>query len=230
MAPKKKLGEILISEGLIDELQLKSAIGHQKNWGGKLGSALVELGFLREEDIARVLEEQLRQHCLSERELRPEPEALRLISMDDAMKYGLLPLKLSGNELVVAMSNPYNFEVIDELGFKLGKRVKGLLALDASLKKAIKNYYGAGAGGYDYRPVRPAEAADEPPEVVHYGTAKDVPPPRGPEPHHEPENKRVEPSPDLIAKALAYLLIEKGIIKRDELIEKMKTLKEKGLA
>lgn len=230
MAPRKRLGEILISEGLIDELQLRSAIGHQKNWGGKLGSALIELGFLREEDIAKVLEEQLRQHCLSEKELRPDPEALKLVSMEDAMKYEILPLKIRGNELVLAMSNPYNFEVIDELGFKLGKRVKGVLALDSSLKRAIKDYYGGNVTGREYSPVSHV-APDETPEIVHYGTARDIPPPRGPEPAARtgPETSRVDPTPDLIAKALAYLLIEKGIIKRDELIEKMKQLKEKGL-
>lgn len=226
MAPRKKLGELLIEEGLIDELQLSSAIGHQKNWGGKLGSALVELGFLREEDIAKVLEEQLRQHCLSEKELRPEPEALKLVSMDLALKHNILPLKVKGNELLIAMSNPYNFEVIDELGFTLGKRIKGVLALDSGLKRAIKQYYGGGATGYEYRSVSHVADTGEQPEIVHYGSAKDIPPPREP----EPESKRVEPSPDLIAKALAYLLIEKGIIKRDELIEKMKTLKDKGLA
>ncbi len=217
MAPRKKLGELLLEEGLIDEIQLRSAIGHQKNWGGKLGSALIELGFLQEEDIARVLEGQLRQHCLSERDLRPQPEALKLVNMQDAMRMVVLPLKLEGTELTVAMTNPFDLTLIDELGFKLGKRVKGVMAVESAIKRGIRRVYGDGGLGRDYKVELnnyPAERA----EIVH-----------NPERHREEAAvRKVEPSPELITKALAYLLIEKGIIKRDELIDKMKTLKEKG--
>jgi len=224
MASRKKLGEILLSEGLIDEIQLKSAMGHQRNWGGKLGSALVELGFLKEDDIAKVLEEQLKLHCLSEADLVPEPEALKVISMQEALKYSVLPLKVSGHELTLAMSNPFDLPVIDELGFKLGKRVKGLMAVESTIKAAIKRFYGEG-GGREYKVDVKAAQASPDAEVIHYG---------GKEKKQEEQAKaaeaaKVTPSPDLIAKALAYLLIEKGLINRDELVDKMKVLKEKGL-
>jgi type IV pilus assembly protein PilB len=229
MAPRKKLGEMLISEGLIDEIQLRSAIGHQKNWGGKLGSALIELGFLREEDIARVLEEQLKHRCLSGKELRPEPEALKLISMQDAIKYDMIPLKLNGPELTIAMSNPYDFAVTDELGFRLGKRIKGVLAVEASIKKAIKACYGGDNIGRDYREmIKPVETGQTA-EIIHNESKFRDYADHAPRPEAAPEVKRVEPSPELVAKALAFLLIEKGVIKRDELIEKMKSLKDKGL-
>jgi len=221
MSPRKKLGELLMAEGLIDEIQLRSAMGHQKNWGGKLGSALVELGFLGEEDIARVLEEQLRQHCLSEKDLVPQPEALKFISMQDALKMEVLPLKLDGNELTLAMANPFDLALTDELGFKLGRRIKGVMAVEAAIKRAIKKYYGGEQFGRDYKVDVKASPVQER-EIVHdEGRFSEKP--------GKQASKKVEPSPELITKALAYLLIEKGIIKRDELIDKMKALKEKGL-
>ena len=216
MAQRKKLGELLLSAGVIDEVQLRSAMGHQKNWGGKLGSALVELGITSEEVIARVLEEQLKQHCLGEDELKPQPEALKMISMQDALRYVVLPLKVDARELVLAMSNPFDLAIADEIGFRIGKKVRGMLAMESAIKKSIKKYYGTGTGR-DYK-IELKETSGNA-EIIHYDSAPAQKP---------PQPKKVEPSTDIIAKAVAYLLIEKGIIKREELIEKMRLIKEKG--
>ncbi len=225
MAPRKKLGEMLMDQGLIDETQLRSAMGHQKNWGGKLGSALIDLGFLGEEDIARVLEGQLRQHCLSQTELVPQPEALKLMTMQDALKMMVLPLKLADHELTLAMANPFDLGLTDELGFKFGKRVKGVMAVESTIKKAIKKYYGNGTTGREYKVDLNSIPVSGTPEFIHDDAVLKAHPVE-----ERAEPKKVEPSPELISKALAYLLIEKGIVKRDELIEKMKSLKEKGMA
>ena len=223
MAPRKKLGEILLSAGLIDEIQLNSAMGHQRNWGGKLGSTLVELGFIKEDDIAHVLEDQLKLHCLNENELVPEPAALKLMSVQDAKKYEVFPLKVKGKEVTLAMCNPFDLAMLDELGFKLDMRVKGVLAVESAIKKAITHYYlGGGGGGRDYKVEVRGRGPEKAPDIVPYDD-------RRPEPTPKAQTRKVEPSADLISKAVAYILIEKGIISRDELIDKMKTLKDKGL-
>ncbi len=219
MAPRKKLGEILLDEGLIDEVQLRSAIGHQKNWGGKLGSALLEMGFITEDVIRHVLEDQLKQRCLKESQLVPDPKALELMPMQDALRYTVLPLRVDGSVVTLAMSNPFDLAVADEIGFKLGKKVKGVLAVEALIKKAIKKYYSGKNGGRDYKVELKSD--DSQAEIIHYGNRQgqdEIP----------AAPKKTEPSADLIAKAVAYLLIEKGIIKREELIEKMKSIKDKG--
>ena len=217
MSQRKKLGELLLSAGAIDEIQLRSAIGHQKNWGGKLGSALVELGFTTEEVIAKVLEEQLKQRCLSEDELVPEPEVLSLISLQDALRYVVLPLKGDARVLVLAMSNPFDLAISDEIGFKIGRKIKGVLAMESAIKRAIKKYYGA-TTGRDYK-IDLKDITGGAPEIIHYDSAPAQKP---------PQPKKVEPSAELISKAVAYLLIEKGVIKREELIDKMRQIKEKG--
>jgi len=223
MSPRKKLGELLLSEGLIDEIQLRSAIGHQKNWGGKLGSTLVELGFLKETDIAKVLEEQLKQRCLNLGDLRPDTEAMKLITMQDALKYDVFPIRLSGSELTLAMANPYDLTIIDELSFKLGKKIKGVLAVESAIKKSIVTHYSGSGAGREYKVDVNLKNSGAPPVIVHMEHGRETVVSAAP-----PETNKVTPSPDLIAKALAYVLIDKGIITRDELIEKMKALKDRG--
>ena len=223
-APRRKIGDILLAEGLIDNLQLRAAIGHQKKWGGKIGSALVDLGIVREEDIARVLEGQLREPCLTEVMLNPEPEALKLLTAEEATRHVVLPLRVDGYDLRMAMSNPSDLSLADELGHKLGKRVRGVLAVESAIKKCIRKYYGRGPEAPEYRIEMDSTAPDAPMEVIHHTKDTVEQPPR-PEPRKEPG--KVEPSADVISKALAYLLIEKGIIRRDELIERMKAIREK---
>src|SRR5512144_66847 len=89
---RQNLGAIMLSEGIIDELQLKAAIGHQKKWGGKIGSALVDLGIVREQDLAKLLERQRKERCLTESMMVPDREALKLLSAEDATRHVVLPL------------------------------------------------------------------------------------------------------------------------------------------
>ncbi len=228
MAPRMRLGELLISEGLIDEIQLNSAIGHQRNWGGKLGSTLVELGFIGEDEIARALERQLRLTCLSDKDLVPEESALGLFTGQECLEHDMLPLRLEGSVLHMAMSNPYDLNLIDEIGFRLGKKVRAVLAVESSIKRAVKKHYFGEEGGRNYRVDMAPASPDEPMQVVHASGAKmESGPSAEPDPSPEPQRK-VEPSAEIVSKALAYLLIEKGIIKREELIAKMKSLHEKS--
>ena len=59
MAPKRKLGEILVESGMIDGFQLRSALADQKRWGRPLGVTLVKIGFVDEEELLRMLSRQL---------------------------------------------------------------------------------------------------------------------------------------------------------------------------
>jgi type IV pilus assembly protein PilB len=57
MAETKKLGELLKDAGLIDDFQLQAALSHQRNWGGKLGAILIDLEFVRDDDLAKIIAE-----------------------------------------------------------------------------------------------------------------------------------------------------------------------------
>jgi len=141
MAETRKLGDMLKDAGLIDDFQLQSALSHQRNWGGKLGSILIELEFIHEEDLARVIAEKLRIPYINLFE-PPIPEAVtRLIKAEIAKKYHVVPAKKEGGALVLAMSDPLDIKAIDDIRFITGLNIKPNLALESEIRDAIKKYY-----------------------------------------------------------------------------------------
>jgi type IV pilus assembly protein PilB len=141
MAEKKKLGDFLKEAGLIDDFQLQTALSHQRNWGGKLGSILVELEFVREEELARVIAENMRIPYVNLFEPELPAASIALMKADVAKKYGVMPVRKEGNSIVIAMSDPLDIEIIDDLRFSTGFVVKPALALESEIKDAIRKYY-----------------------------------------------------------------------------------------
>jgi len=141
MAEAKKLGELLKDAGLIDDFQLQSALSHQRNWGGRLGNILVELEFIREEDVARVIAEKLRTPYVNLFDIEISESTLKFIKVDVARKYNVMPVKKEASGLVVAMSDPLDIEIIDELRFITGFTIKPALSLESEIRDAIRKYY-----------------------------------------------------------------------------------------
>jgi hypothetical protein len=143
MATRKRIGEVLVEAGLIDELQLKSALSHQRQWGGRLGRILVDNRFLSEEQIVAALSHHLRvPRCeLANREI--PARLLGEIPMGMAEKYNCVPVGMKDGVLHVAMSDPTSFEGIDAIQFKTGKRVYVMIATDSEVERAVRRaYYG----------------------------------------------------------------------------------------
>lgn len=141
MAEVKKLGDMLKEAGLIDDFQLQSALSHQRNWGGKLGAILIELEFVKEEELSRVIAEKLRIPYVNLFE--PEiPEAvIKMVKPETVKKYHVVPVKKEGATLVLAMLDPLDIEAMDEIRFITGLKIKPSLALESEIKDAIKKYY-----------------------------------------------------------------------------------------
>ncbi len=141
MAEKKKLGDFLKEAGLIDDFQLQTALSHQRNWGGKLGSILVEMEFVREEELAKAIAEKMNIPYVNLFDPELPVESIALLKADVAKKYGVMPVRKEGNSIVIAMSDPMDMEAIDDLRFSTGFMVKPALALESEIKDAIKKYY-----------------------------------------------------------------------------------------
>ena len=141
MAETKKLGDMLIEAGLIDDFQLQAALSHQRNWGGKLGNILIELEFVREEDLARVIGEKLKTPYVNLFDPLIPEDAYRLVKADVAKKYQVMPVKREKGTLVLAMSDPLDFESIDAIRFATGLNIKPSLAMPSEIRDAIKKYY-----------------------------------------------------------------------------------------
>ncbi|TAN41371.1 MAG: hypothetical protein EPN25_05220 [Nitrospirae bacterium] len=139
---KKKLGEILLEAGLIDELQLRSALSYQSEWGGRLGSVLIKKGFVTEKDMLGVIVRQYGINTISLESIQPPTDAvLKLVRIDIAKKFGIFPVEFDGKTLLIAIADPTDLKILDDLSFMIGVRIKPVLALESEILRAIKVHY-----------------------------------------------------------------------------------------
>ena len=80
MPPRKRLGQLLTEMKIVDEHQLQSALGHQKQWGGKLGAILVQKGFCREDQVVAALSQHLAMPAVRLRDVKVDPRAVKMVS------------------------------------------------------------------------------------------------------------------------------------------------------
>ncbi len=138
---RKRLGDMLVEAGVVDDMQRSAAVGEQKQWGGKLGSILIRMGFIDEKSVATVLEKQLGRKCISLKNKEIPLNVLGMVKPDIAKKYHVIPLDFSKSILSIAISDPNDLGTLDDLSFMLGVNVKPVLALECEIKNAINQYY-----------------------------------------------------------------------------------------
>jgi hypothetical protein len=143
---RKKLGEVLIERGIIDQDQLNSALAYQRQWGHRLGVALVAKGFLTEGMLCKVLGEVMSLPTVDLATTDFDQEALRTIPFNTCENNDLIPIALKkegkGKDLLVlAMADPMNLSIIDEIEFTTGKKVRPVLATISAINSAIRKFY-----------------------------------------------------------------------------------------
>ncbi len=138
----QKLGELLIKEKMITPEQLEVALKVHQTYGVKLGSCLVELGYVSEEPLAQLLSEKLGVPRVGHKHVSNASwEATSKLSRELAAKYRVIPFHLEGNRLCIAMSEPSDFQAIEEIGFITGCVVKPYIAPDVVISKALAKFY-----------------------------------------------------------------------------------------
>ncbi len=219
-AIRKKLGELLMEAGLIDEMQLKAALSYQKEWGGRLGAALIRKGFIKETAMISVIEDQMGMSCIPlEKFEKPSEEVMRLVKEDIARKFGILPQKFDGRTLVAATSDPTDLKMLDDLGFLLSVRVKPVLALESDILTALNHFYDPITSSIALK--RKADVPDMAfsPSGVHYELMQnDCTPQNSDQDEKQPSTNDSEHA---VLAAIVDLLVEKGIFTRDELAEQI---------
>ena len=138
-----KLGETLLREQLINPQQLKEALDYQRTNGGRLGSTLVKLGFLSDEEITAVLSRQYGVPSVNLSLFEIDDSAVKLIPQEVAQKYMVLPLSRVGATLTLAMVDPTNVFAIDDIKFMTGFGVEPVVVSEASMQEAMEKYYGS---------------------------------------------------------------------------------------
>ncbi|MEX1256457.1 MAG: ATPase, T2SS/T4P/T4SS family [Gemmatimonadota bacterium] len=151
--PRRILGALLLDSGAIRPAELDRALEAQRKTGERLGEAMVRLGCVPEESVARALAGQLGLP-FEVGPLTPDAEALRLVRGAFARGRGVLPLRLRGRFLQVAVRDPLDLATLDDLQFQSGRRVEPIVTTPSALSEALT------AAFHSPAPIRPTSGGD----------------------------------------------------------------------
>lgn len=141
---RKRLGEMLVEAGLVSEQQLRVALHQQQRFGGSLGRTVVEMKLVGEPDLVRVLAEQLKVAAVDLDAIEIPQSVLAWVTADMADLHALVPYAQPMKFLDVAMADPTNVGVIDELRTRTKLNIRPALAGPKMIERAIGKYYGRG--------------------------------------------------------------------------------------
>ena len=220
---RKRLGELLIEHGIIDRHQLKSALGRQKLWGKRLGETLVEAGILTEDQLVKVLSRYLRIPMIDLKKHQPNPSVLAMLDGEFCRDHNLVPIAIlkiaNKNRLVIAVADPSEVTVQDQIQFKTNHPVALAIAPGSAIKETIRQFYFS-AGKKDEititRSIRPEDLKmriirDGLEETVNFTDADNV----GTGTSKQQSAPRPSGSQDRTI-VLIEMLVRKSILTRDE--------------
>ena len=136
-----RLGEILLREGLVTREQLAQALTEQKNSKHRLGYVLVKLGLVQELEITKVLARQYRMPAVDLTRFEVDPKILKLVPAEMATKSVVLPLKREGRTLTVAMADPTDLGLLEDLKFITRFDLFPVIAGEYTLRNLIEKHY-----------------------------------------------------------------------------------------
>src|SRR6188768_3000244 len=139
-----RLGDLLLKEKRITPDQLQEALTYQKQKGGKLGFALVSLGYAKEAEITALLSKQFGVPSIAIGQFEIDPAVIKLIPAETAQKYQIIPLSRSGATLTIAMTDPTNVFAMDDIKFMTGYNVEPVVASETAVSESITRYYALG--------------------------------------------------------------------------------------
>jgi type IV pilus assembly protein PilB len=140
-----RLGDLLLKEKRITPEQLQEALNFQRTKGGKLGFALVSLGYAKEAEITALLSKQFGVPSIAIGQFQIDPSVIKLVPAETAQKYQIIPLSRSGATLTIAMTDPTNVFAMDDIKFMTGYNVEPVVASETEVDEALQRYYGKAA-------------------------------------------------------------------------------------
>ncbi len=134
--------DMLLNAGLINRGQFEEALQNRVLYGGKIGTSLIELGYISEEELARFLGKKLGVPYVDPDQLLNIPQdIIDLLPRELALKYGAIPLSLDKKRLSLVMADPADLQNIDEIGFITGYTIRPLITPEVRLIQALGIYY-----------------------------------------------------------------------------------------
>ncbi len=138
---KRRLGDILVEQDVITPIQLDEALQRQRLTGEMLGRTLVSLGYGEEQDIIDALGMQLGMEKVDLSKFAVADDILRLVTGDVARFYNVIPMRVTGGALLVAMADPLNLQTLDDLQSITGMEVRGAISNPEDVAAAWKKNY-----------------------------------------------------------------------------------------
>ena len=138
----QRLGDLLVKEKIITPEQLQQAIKVQKEQNCRLGSALVKLNFLSDEDVTNFLSRQYGVPAINLSYFEIDASVVKLIPHETAKRYQILPLSRVGASLTIAMVDPTNVFAMDDIKFMTGFNIEPVVASESAILEGIEKAYG----------------------------------------------------------------------------------------
>src|SRR5246127_3136917 len=142
----QRLGDLLVKEKIITSDQLDRALKAQREQGpnSRLGSALVQLGYVSDEEITNFLSRQYGVPAINLQYFEIDTTVVKLIPEETAKRYQILPLSRVGSSLTIAMVDPTNVFAMDDIKFMTGFNIEPVVAPESSILEGIEKAYSAG--------------------------------------------------------------------------------------
>jgi len=162
------LGEILVRRGATSAEKVRDAL-LKKQAGERLGHTLVRLGWASEEDVLQALSEQVRIPCVDLSQADVDPSLLNPAIVKTIFQRKVLPLDRSNGSIRVAVSDPLDLEVLDDLRLLLKSDIKPVIGRPSDIERLIRKHYGVAADEVN----RMVDAARSEIEVIKEGGASE---------------------------------------------------------
>lgn len=141
---KHRLGELMMEYGYISEEQLETALKRQMHDGGQLGSILIDMGYIGVDDLLKFLAKHFEVKPVNLFSINISQHVLDLMPIEKMRALRVLPVRLEGHELVLAMVAPQDFVTTNDLGFSLGMKIRPVVTPSFMMEAALQSL----AGGY----------------------------------------------------------------------------------
>ncbi len=139
--PKKRVGDLLVEQGLITEEQLQMALQESKTSKEPIGSVLVKLGFIAIEKLKDVLATQQGTEVLASSDLKLDPKLLKSLPEDFIRAHKVLPIRSNGQIFVVGMVDPNNKRVLNDIIYLTGQKVRAMIITHIEFESCLQTYY-----------------------------------------------------------------------------------------
>jgi len=140
---KKNLGQLLVEKGLVDQKVLGDALQRQVIFGGRLGTNLLEMGAVSEEELMKLLALQYNIPHAQPRHFEEIPrEVLDSVPKELITKHRIVPLAVDGHRITVATTDPQKLDIVDEVAFQTNMVIQPVVASEVRIVEALERYYG----------------------------------------------------------------------------------------